>query len=121
MYNQTRIAVEEADPSTVIMIDGPDVTSDVLDELAPQFAIAVGLVLVSDGLVDGDQIGVNLFQNDTLEDSKAILGELQSVGVVLLAVVMICAAVHIGFGFQVDKVRVENNGLQTKLSKIRKL
>ena len=62
LYNQTRIAVEEADPFRSIMIDGPDVTSDVLDELAPQFAIAVGLgVRASDGLVDGDQIGVNLF------------------------------------------------------------
>ena len=50
-YNQTRIAVEEADPFRSIMIDGPDVTSDVLEDLAPQFAIAVGLgVRASDGL-----------------------------------------------------------------------
>ena len=121
LYNQTRIAVEEADPFRRIMHEGPDVTSDVLEELAPQFAIAVGLgVRASDGLVDGDQIGVNLFPKRYSRRQQAILGELQGVGVVLLAVAMICAAVHIGFGFQVDKVRGENNSLQTKIEQNKK-
>jgi Tfp pilus assembly protein PilN len=121
LYNQTRIAVEEADPFRSIMIDGPDVTSDVLDEMAPQFAIAVGLgIRASDGLVDGDQIGVNLFPKRYSRRQQAILSELQSVGVILLAVVMICAAIQIGFGFQVDKVRSVNNSLQAKIEQNKK-
>ena len=121
LYNQTRIAVEEADPFRSIMIDGPDVTSDVLEDLAPQFAIAVGLgVRASDGLVDGDQIGVNLFPKRYSRRQQAILGELQNVAVALLAVVLVCAAVHIGFGFQVDQVRGVNNELQTKIEQNKK-
>ena len=121
LYNQTRIAVEEADPFRSIMIDGPDVTSDVLEDLAPQFAIAVGLgVRASDGLVDGDQIGVNLFPKRYSRRQQAILGELQNVAVALLAVVLVCAAIQIGFGFQVDQVRSVNNELQTKIEQNKK-
>ena len=52
---------------------------------------------------------MNLFPKRYSRRQQAILGELQNVAVGLLAVVMICAAVHIGFGFQVDKVRSVNN------------
>ena len=121
LYNQTRISVEEVDPFRNIMIDGPDVTTDVLDDMAPQFAIAVGLgVRASDGMVDGDEIGVNLFPKRYSRRQQAILAELQSVGVVLLAVVLVCAAIHIGFGMQVDKVRSVNNTLQSKIEENKK-
>ena len=121
LYNQTRIAVEEADPFRSIMIDGPDVTSDVLEDVAPQFSIAVGLgIRAASGLVDGDQIGVNLFPKRYSRRQQAILSELQSVGVVLLAVVLVCFAIQLGFGFQVDKVRSVNNELQTKIEQNKK-
>ncbi len=121
LYNQTRIAVEEVDPFRNVMIDGPDVTTDVLDELAPQFAIAVGLgVRTADGMVEGDAIGVNLFPKRYSRRQQAILGELQNVGVVLFAVVLLCAAIQIGFGLQVDKVKSVNNTLQAKIEENKK-
>ena len=109
VYQQTRIPVEEADPFRSILVDGPNVTNDILEEMAPQFAIAVGLATRSaDGIVSDDNIGINLFPKKYSRRQQSIINELQKVGVGMVAVVLLCAAVQIGFGFQVDSVaRVE--------------
>lgn len=116
IYQQTRIPVEEADPFRSILIDGPDVTNDVLEEMAPQFAIAVGLATrAADGMVTGDSIGINLFPKKYSRRQQAILNELQKVGVGMLAVVLICAAIQIGFGFQVDSVAQVERELKSQI------
>lgn len=116
LQNQTRIPVEEADPFRQVIIDGPDVTSDILEEVAPQFAVAMGLATRSAELkVEGDTIAVNLLPKKYSRRQQAIFSELRTTGAILFGVVALCVISQMFVGYQVDTVQSTNNYLQNEL------
>jgi type IV pilus assembly protein PilM len=121
LYQQTKIPVEEADPFRNVLIDGPDITVDVLEDMASQFGIAVGLGMrAADGQVFGDNIGINLFPKRYSRRQQAIIDELQSVGFGLFLVFLLCFTINLAFGMQVDSVQSVNNELKSQIENNKK-
>lgn len=116
LARQSGIPVEFADPFRNIIVDEREFKADFLEEIAPQFAIAIGLAVRTASVQDQDEfIAINLMAKKYNRRQQAVIDELRISGLIFAAILLLCIGFQVVLGSEVSNVETETLRLQQQI------
>ena len=116
LYRQSGIPVEFADPFRNIIVDEREFKPDFLEEIAPQFSVAIGLAIRTPSVQDQEEyIGINLMAKKYNRRQQAVIDELRFATLVLGVIFTLCVGFQFFLGTQVSAVETDTLRLQQQI------
>lgn len=116
LARQSGIPVEFADPFRNIIVDEREFKADFLEEIAPQFAIAIGLAVRTASVQDQNEfIAINLMAKKYNRRQQAVIDELRIAGLIFVSILLLCIGFQVVLGSKVSNVETETLRLQQQI------